>query len=54
MAPPRIDIQFDSEASVYIATSPDIPGLVVEAPTLVALQGEIPDCITMLREANSA
>ena len=37
----RIDVQRDEEAGVYVATSKDLTGLVVEAPTMDELIVEI-------------
>lgn len=37
----RIDVEFDSENSVYIATSPNLKGLVVEAATLDEICREV-------------
>lgn len=36
----RVNIQFDEEAQVYWAESPDLDGLVVEAKTLDELKNE--------------
>ena len=49
----RIDVQFDVEAKVYIATSPDLAGLVVEAASKEEMFREVPHCIGMLLEAQS-
>lgn len=46
----RVRIEHDSEASVYIASSPDLKGLVVEAETLDELKREAEDCIAMLMD----
>lgn len=37
----KVEIIHDKEADVYIATSPDLKGLVVEAQTLVELEKEV-------------
>lgn len=37
----RVDVLHDSEAGVYVATSPDLRGLVAEAPTLDELFREV-------------
>lgn len=37
----RVDVLQDKEAGVFLATSPDIRGLVAEAPTLEALFTEV-------------
>lgn len=46
-----IDARFDPEASVWLATSADVPGLVVEADTWPAMIDEvrlaIPDLIEL-------
>lgn len=44
----RVDVMRDSEAGVYVARSSDIPGLVVEAPTLDELVVEMDDAAQML------
>lgn len=44
----NIDVEFDFEAKVFIAHSPDLPGLVVEAKTLDLLQIEVQYCIEEL------
>jgi Domain of unknown function (DUF1902) len=44
----RIDVQFDPAAHVYIATSPDLKGLVVEAATKEEMFREVPQCIEMI------
>ena len=36
-----IDARWDAEASVWIATSNDVPGLVVEADTLPVMMEEV-------------
>lgn len=37
----RVDVMKDAEAGVFVATSPDLPGLVAEAATLEDLVAEI-------------
>lgn len=37
----RVDVLHDQEAGVFVATSPDIRGLVAEAPTLEELFHEV-------------
>ena len=44
--------QWDSEASVWVAESADIPGLATEADTLEGLQAKLPAIIADLIEAN--
>ena len=41
-----IDFTWDDEANVWIATSNDIPGLVLESGSFDALFGEDPLCCT--------
>ena len=48
----RIAVQYDKEASVFVATSPDLRGLVVEAATMEELLREANDVIEMLMEEN--
>ena len=44
----RIDLQRDDEAGVFVATSPDLRGLVVESASLDALVKDLPECVDML------
>jgi len=44
----RVDVLFDSEANVYVATSPDLQGLVAEAKTAQELIAAVCDCVEML------
>ena len=44
----RVDVLFDKEVSVYVATSPDLRGLVVEAKTKDELISSVYDCVDML------
>ncbi|MGC9387111.1 MAG: DUF1902 domain-containing protein [Hydrogenovibrio sp.] len=37
----KIDVELDAEQQVYVATSADIPGLVIEAETFDQLQHEV-------------
>ena len=46
----RIQVMHDDEADVYIATSTDFAGLVVEAPSLDELMFSVRDCAEMLIE----
>jgi hypothetical protein len=46
----KIDVVHDVEASVYIATSSDLKGLVVEAATVEELMKEVYHCTDMLME----
>lgn len=47
----RIDVQHDKESGCYIATSPDLDGLTVEAKSLDMLVPEVDDCVDMLIES---
>jgi hypothetical protein len=44
----RIDVIFDAEANVYVATSKDITGLVLEAETFKTLELEVQEAIINL------
>ncbi len=44
----RVNVIHDKDAGVYVATSPDLDGLVVEAATIDQLFFETKDCIDML------
>ena len=44
----KVEIIHDNEANVYIATSPDLKGLVVEADTLDELEKEVWDLVPEL------
>ncbi|KAA0892625.1 DUF1902 domain-containing protein [Pusillimonas sp. ANT_WB101] len=46
----RVDVHHDSEANVFIATSPDLRGLIVEAATLDELIHETSGAVKMLME----
>ena len=50
----RIDFIHDKEADVFVATSRDIKGLVIEAANYEELQNEIKDAIGTLSELNSS
>jgi predicted RNase H-like HicB family nuclease len=41
---------WDPEASVWVAETDDVPGLITEADTLEALQAKIPGMIQDLKE----
>jgi Domain of unknown function (DUF1902) len=49
-----IDARWDAEASVWLATSTDVPGLVVEAPTWPIMIEEVrlvlPELLDLNRE----
>ncbi len=44
----KIEVVHDTEAGVFVATSADLPGLVVEAKDLGQLMPEVYDCVDML------
>lgn len=44
----KVQIIHDKEANVYVATSPDLKGLVVEAETLDELEKEVWDLVPEL------
>ena len=44
----KVEIIRDNEANVYVATSPDLKGLVVEAETLDELEKEVWDLVPEL------
>lgn len=48
----RIDVIFDEEANVYVATSKDIDGLVLEAETFNDLTLEVKEAIVTLTQLN--
>jgi len=48
----RIEFIHDKEANVFIATSKDIEGLVIEASNFEELQNELKEAITTLSELN--
>lgn len=48
----KIEVGFDKEAQVFIASSPDVPGLVAEAESLDALRAEMLTLVPELLEAN--
>jgi predicted RNase H-like HicB family nuclease len=47
----RVEIERDALCQRYVATSPDLAGLVAEAATLDELVAEVDDCVHMLLEA---
>jgi predicted RNase H-like HicB family nuclease len=49
----RIEVLKDSEAGVYVATSPDINGLVIEAESFSQLIDEVTESIQNLISLNS-
>lgn len=48
----RIDVIFDEEAQVYVATSKDVDGLVLEADTFKTLESEVREAIINLTNLN--
>lgn len=50
----RIDIQWDSEAAVWIATSEDVPGLVLESGSFDALLERVKQAVPELVMLNGA
>jgi len=52
MSPRRVDAAWDDEASVWVATSDDIPGLVTEADTLEELRSKLADLVPELLAEN--
>ncbi len=56
MGEPKIFIraEWDAEASVWVATSDDVPGLITEAETCDALVKKLQVMIPELLEANGA
>ncbi len=46
----RVNVAHDAESGVYIATSPDLAGLVVEGASKEALFDGVYDCVDMLME----
>ncbi|PZQ44300.1 MAG: antitoxin HicB [Micavibrio aeruginosavorus] len=49
-----INVLWDAEAEVWVATSKDIKGLVLEAATMELLMSEIEDVVPDLLEDNHA
>lgn len=50
----RVDFIHDKEANVFVATSQDIKGLVVEAETYEQLQSELKEAIATLSELSNS
>lgn len=50
----RVDVLWDEEAKVYVATSSDVPGLVSEASTFEELQGKVMAVVPELLHDNAA
>lgn len=47
----KIEVMHDRQANVFIATSRDLPGLVVESKSMDTLFPEVYDCVNMLLES---
>lgn len=48
-----VNVEWDDEARVYVATSDDVPGLVAEAPTLDAVKDKVLALAPVLLEENA-
>jgi len=46
----RIEVVYDAEAEVYVATSPNLDGLIAEADSKAALMDAVHNCIDLLME----
>ena len=46
----KVEVAHDAEADVYIATSPDLPGLIAESATRDGLFHDVYDCLDMLMQ----
>lgn len=46
----RVEVMHDEEAKVYVATSPDLRGLVAEAETVDEMFHAVYDCVNMLMD----
>jgi hypothetical protein len=49
-----IDVLWDNEAQVWVATSDDVPGLATESPTLFELVRKLQRLVPELNALNSA
>lgn len=47
-----VDVMFDEEAGVYVATSDNIPGLATESPDIASLRSKLVDMIPRLLQLN--
>ena len=47
-----VNAEWDADASVWVASSDDVPGLVTESDTLEALQSKVQIMVPELLEAN--
>ena len=48
----KVEVMFDNEAKVYVATSPTVRGLVVEAATLDKIRSEVEMALPELLNLN--
>ncbi len=48
----QINVTWDEDASVWVATSEDVPGLVLESTSFDALQERVKECIPELLSLN--
>lgn len=48
----KVNVLYDNEANVYVATSTDLKGLIVEAETLDELEKEVKQLIPEIVELN--
>ncbi len=48
----KIEVEYDADANVYVATSPSVRGLVVEASTLDQIRSEVEAVLPELLEIN--
>lgn len=48
----KIEVEYDADANVYVATSPSVRGLVVEASTLDQIRSEVEAVLPDLLEVN--
>lgn len=52
LRPVEVQAEWDPEASVWLATSDEVPGLVTEAETLEALEAKLKVMVPELIDAN--
>jgi hypothetical protein len=50
----KVNVIFDQDAGVYVGTSDDLPGLVVEADSLDDLAHEVHDLVPAMMQTRSA
>lgn len=48
----KVEVEYDADANVYVATSPSVRGLVVEASTLDQIRSEVEAVLPKLLEIN--